>query len=219
MKEFKIRCSAIGDIMGAKGLGKTGETYLKNWAKSQFFNRKIEIKSKYLSKGNLVEFESIKFIEKYLELGILEKNEQYFANDFLQGTPDIITDDYVIDVKNSWDWSTFPLFDTEIPNSDYAYQLQGYMELTGKRKALLVYILSDTPENIIEKEAYYFCKSQGFDELDYEIFEQFKSKMTYSDIADLKRFKVFELNYDESIIEKIKTRVIECKTYLGGLNV
>ena len=44
MKEFKIRCSAIGQIMTdgrAKGtMGKTAESYLKLWVLEQVFNRK-----------------------------------------------------------------------------------------------------------------------------------------------------------------------------------
>jgi hypothetical protein len=32
---------------------------------------------------------------------------------------------YCLDVKSSWDATTFPFFDTEIPTKDYYYQLQG----------------------------------------------------------------------------------------------
>ena len=43
---FKIRASACGYIMGKKGLGKTGETYCKNWLKGKVYDRQVEIKSK-----------------------------------------------------------------------------------------------------------------------------------------------------------------------------
>ena len=40
--------------MGARGMGKTGETYLKNWAKGEIMGRKSELKSKYIYKGNIM---------------------------------------------------------------------------------------------------------------------------------------------------------------------
>jgi hypothetical protein len=213
MQQFKIRASAAGQIMGAKGIGKTGETFVEMWLKSQLYNRKVEIRSKYLAKGNTVEAESIFFIGRKLGLNCL-KNEQFFEDEYFTGTPDIITDDFVLDVKNSWDWTTFPLNSSEIPNKDYIYQLQIYMHLTGKKKAKLIYILSDTPENLIEKEAWYKCKELGMEELDYDIYENCRKNMTYSDVPAHLKFRVFDLNYEPVIIETLQNRVIECRKYL-----
>ena len=59
MKEFKIRCSAIGQIMtdgrAKRTMGKTAESYLKLWALEQVFNRKKMISTKYMEKGNIME--------------------------------------------------------------------------------------------------------------------------------------------------------------------
>ena len=213
IKQFKIRCSQIGQIMGIKGLGKTGETYLKDWLKSQIFNRQIEIKSKYLQKGNACEDWAIDFLADQFGIDLL-KNEIHFENDYFTGTPDLITSDCIIDIKNSWDWPTFPYLDTENKNYDYELQLQGYMNLTGIKKAKLIYFLSDTPDELIEKEAYYYCKSIGLLELDFDIFEKFKAKMTYSDIPDLKRYKVFEFEFNPILINSIENRVLESRKYL-----
>lgn len=215
IKEFKIRASANAQINGARGLGKTGETYIKKWRLAEKFKRNVEIKNKYLERGNVSEDESVAFAGNYLGLKLF-KNEQYFENDFFTGTPDIIIGkELIIDMKNSWDWSTFPFFETEIPTKDYFGQLQIYMNLTGIKKAKLIYALLDTPEHLIEKEAWYHCKNLGLEELDVEIFEEFQKKMTYSDIPKKDRIKVFDIDYDPVFIEKIKKRVLECRLLIN----
>lgn len=196
MKEFKIRCSAIGQIMAnsrTKGqLSKTALTYVDQWLKEQIYNRRKDIYSKYLEKGLTVEDESIEFIANNLDYGFLVKNEEYFENDFLTGTPDVIIKDEVIDLKNSWDCFTFPLLANNLPNKDYFYQLQGYMALTGKPKAKLIYTLMSTPEDL------------GND--------------NYDDIDAKYRIKVFEVERDEEVIAKIKERVEEIRQYISKLN-
>ena len=219
MKEFKIRASAGGQIMGIKALGKTGENYCVNWVKEQLYNRKKEFSNKYTEKGNIMEDNSIDFIADELGYGFLAKNDKYFENDFFTGTPDVILKDHIIDVKNSWDCFTFPLFEKELPNSDYFYQAQIYMELVGVDKYKVIYTLSDTPINLIEKEAYYFCKNNGYDELDLDVLEDFTKKMTYSEIPNNLKIKVFEIEKDESVIEKLKIRVLECRKFIETLKI
>lgn len=217
MKEFKIRASACGEIMGIKGLGKTGETYLQTWLKEQLFNRRKEFSNKYTQKGLIMEDNSIDMVADYLDLGMLMKNEQYFENDFFTGTPDVILKDFIIDVKNSWDCFTFPFFDKEVPNKGYYWQAQVYMDLVGRDSYKLIYVLSDTPENIIEKTAYYWCKDNGYEELDLDIYDKFLAKMTYPDIPIEKKIKVFDIQRNDADIEKIKERVKECRTYINQL--
>ena len=91
MKEFKIRCSAIGKIMTnprskTETLSKTTKTYLEEWSKEQIYNRKKEVFSKYIDKGNAVEVESLNFIAKELDISNLVKNEESFENGFLTRT-------------------------------------------------------------------------------------------------------------------------------------
>ena len=194
--EFKIRCSAIGKIMTnprEKGrlLSATAESYCDLWLKEQIFNRKKSFSSKHTEKGQIVEDNSIDFIAEQLGYGFLIKNEDSFKNEFMTGTPDILppNGNIVIDVKNSWDWSTFPLFEDKIPNSDYYWQLQGYMALTGRKNAQLIYVLSDTPYNLIEREAYYHCRNNGYD-MDDDILKGFQEDMTYGNIEAKYKLKV-----------------------------
>ena len=103
MKQFKIRCSAIGLIMATskvKGqLSKTAQTYAQEWLKQEIYGRRKEISSKYLDKGNQLEDESIQFLVNNSDYGFIVKNEEHFENDFLTGTPDIILPQEIIDMK------------------------------------------------------------------------------------------------------------------------
>jgi len=218
MKDFKIRCSAIGSIMTEPKnkkdfLSKTAHTYCQTWCKEQLYNRKKEFSNKYTQKGNIVEDNSIDFVAEYLNLGMLIKNEQHFENDFLTGTPDVVLKDLLIDVKNSWDVFTFPLFDTECPNTDYYWQAQGYMALTGKNSYKLIYTLIDTPENLIESEMRKYCFQNGIEQDDADYKEWF-DKMTYKDIPNDLKIKIFDIKRNDEDIQRIENRVAECRLYI-----
>lgn len=221
MIPFKIRCSAIGQIMTnsrKKGeLSKTTQSYLDLWIKEKIYDRQKQIQSKYLDKGNMCEDESIKFISQYLGIKGLVKNEMFFTDEYMTGTPDLIIkgddlkfadSDLVIDVKNSWDFSTFPLFYDNVPNKDYYYQAQGYMNLTGAKHYKLIYTLMNTPESLIEKE-YKFSDAVDYDE--------FAKHYNYDNVDNKYRIKVFAIKRDDEVIEQINQRVIECRQYIDNL--
>lgn len=189
-------------------LSKTASSYCQQWLKEQIYGRKKEFDSKYTNKGNIVELESLNYIAKELDYDSIVKNEESFENEFLTGTPDAILDDHIIDVKNSWDCFTFPLFYSYVPSKDYYWQAQGYMALVGCDSYRLIYTLMDTPEELIEKE--YF----GSD-LDYEAFS---SHYKYKGIESKYRIKVFDIYKNFEDIEKIYTRVEECREYINNIN-
>jgi hypothetical protein len=195
LNEFKIRCSAIGLIMTeprskSEALSQTCITYLEQWVKEQLYNTKKQINSKYLTKGNEVEIEAIEYYADVKDLGFVLKNQDYFENDFITGTPDLITNGVVYDFKSSWDCFTFPLFETKV-DKNYEAQLQGYMALTGLKKAKLVYTLQNTPDEL-----------QWDEPIDYSIY------------PENLRIKEFEIDYDSEFIERINNRVIECRNYI-----
>ena len=211
LPEFKIRCSAIGQIMTnsrTKGqLSKTAQSYVETWIKEQIYKRRKLVTTKYMDKGNMVENESISFAGRVLNADIT-KNEQRYENELLIGTPDVITEDYVIDVKNSWDCFTFPLFYEKVPNKDYFYQAQGYMALTGLSHYKLIYTLLDTPDSLIEREFKYAS------ELD---FDSFAKDYRYNEIDEAYRIRIFEIERDDDVIDAINGRVIECREYINNL--
>lgn len=197
MKQFKLRASASGTLMpnGKNSLISVGgKTYLKEWVMSQIYGQEKQIKSKYIDKGNMQEDAAISFAIKMLDVHFALKNEKNFEDDFFTGTPDIILNDCIIDIKNSWDCFTFPLLESEIPNSDYYYQLQVYMHLTGKRKAILCYVLMDVPATNWDAGIIY-------------------------DVPDELRIKTFNIEYDHAVIETLTAKVIEARQFISTLNI
>lgn len=211
---FRCRCSALGALMTpakAKGggLSETAKSMLVTWYKEQLYDRKKEITSKYMTKGNTVEDEAIMYLNK-LHGTDHRKNEQYFEDMYLQGTPDIITNDTIIDMKSSWDCFTFPLFSSSLPNRDYLYQILGYMMLTGKRKGAIVYTLMDLPDDQIELE---YRRSGGTG----LVTPEFKANYKYTDIADKLRVKRFDIDYDEELATAVLDKVEEARKFIGML--
>jgi hypothetical protein len=196
LNEFKIRCSAISLIMTeprskSETLSQTCISYLEQWVKEQLYNTKKQINSKYLTKGNDVEIEAIEYYADVKDLGFVLKNQDYFENDYITGTPDLITNNIVYDFKSSWDCFTFPLFETKV-DKNYEAQLQGYMALTGLKKAKLVYTLQNTPDEL-----------QWDEPIDYSIY------------PDALRIKEFEIDFDSEFIHRVNNRVIECRNYIN----
>lgn len=217
MKPFRIRCSAISCIMtkptGKRIVSAGTETFLKKWYIEKIYDRQKEVYSKYMDKGLTMEDNSIDYISEQLGFDGLYKNDEWFENDYMHGTPDVITDDCIIEVKNSWDCFTFPLLETELKNKDYLYQCQAYMHLTGKKKAQLIFTLMDTPEHLIQKEYRYAGDNNPFE------YEQFREKYLYNNVKDEHRIKVFNIDYDEEIIDTIEQRVLACREYLETIKL
>lgn len=215
---LKIRCSAIGKIMAnarskSEVLSKTCKSYLEELALEEVYGIRKEFSSRYTDKGNEVERESIDLAQDVLDMGFMYKNTEFYENDFLTGTPDVNTDTCLLDVKSSYDASTFPFFAEEIPNKDYMYQLQGYMALTGKRKSILAYCLVNTPYDIVEDEirrAHW--KHHLIDESD-ELRAEVEAKHVFDHIPMEKRIKSFHVRYDKDIVKAIYDRVKECRVY------
>lgn len=216
---YRERSSQVGKIMtnarskkeGA--LSKTAQTQVQQAVLRDLFDIKKEFWSKQMDKGNQCEDDSIDLYAKVNDLFGLKKNEDYFENDFFTGTPDLLHEDVVIDIKTSWDGTTFPWFADEIPTKDYFYQLQAYMNLTGKRKAILAYCLVSAPEEMMQDEV----RRQGWQHKMIDITDEFENKvrkqMTFDHIPEELRIKTFEFDYDEEVIIQMKERVIECRGY------
>jgi hypothetical protein len=192
-QNFKIRASAGGKLMTeprakSETLSETTKSYLKEWAISQMFGVKNEIKSKYTERGIQDEDKAIDLMMTVLDLPFTIKNVKYFENDYFCGTPDLIVGDTVYDAKCVWSCFTFPIFEKELQNKDYFYQLQIYMNLTGCKKAVLTYVLLDN--DVIGHK--------------YEVEPK-------------QRIKTFEFDYSPEVIEKLKEKVILSREFLKQL--
>lgn len=221
--KIKIRCSAIGRIMTSprsKGevLSQTTKSYIKELVLEHKYGIRKEINSRYLDKGNMVENESIELTERVLDLDLIVKNESYFENDFICGTPDIIMGDTIIDVKSSWSAHTFPFFlDEELPNKDYYYQVQGYMALTGATKGMVVYCLINTPEEIVLDEIRRTSWSRHELDVTEETEAEVRQQHEFNHIPEVNRVKAYYIERDEDVIQAIYDRVNECKIYYNRL--
>lgn len=198
MKEFKIRASAAGQIMTnarskSETLSQTTKSYLQEWVKEQIYGVRKVIENKYLRKGLHCEEDSIQVYALAGDSDFAIKNSKNYSNEYLTGTPDLIIEDKVVDIKTSWDCFTFPLFDSEMPNKDYYWQLQAYMDLLGLDKAELAYVLVNTPEML------------QYDEIDSTDYNSFDLKY---------RVKRFEIERNQEDIERLYERVKECREYI-----
>lgn len=218
-----VRCSSIGKIMTSprsKGevLSQTTKSYIKELVLEHKYGIRKEINSRYLDKGNMVENESIELTEKVLDLDLIVKNESYFENDFICGTPDIIMGDTIIDVKSSWSAHTFPFFfDEELPNKDYYYQIQGYLALTGATKGMVVYCLINTPEEIVLDEIRRTSWSRHELDVTEETEAEVRQQHEFDHIPEVNRVKAYYIERDEEVIQAIYDRVNECKIYYNRL--
>lgn len=190
---FKCRASASGKLATnprskSEKLSETTKSFLKEWATEQMFGYRNEIKNKYVERGTLSEDFAIDRAIEWLDLPFVVKNEKFFEDDFFTGTPDLIVNDVIYDIKCSWNCFTFPIFETELPNKDYEIQMQVYMHLTGCKKAVVTYVLLDNEE------------IGHFYEIDNKL-----------------RIKTFDVNYDESVIEMLIERVKESRNFLNQL--
>jgi hypothetical protein len=215
MKQFKIRASASGKLLTAGGKtskAETPKTFVKEWFISELTGKRKSIESKYLRRGIEVEDLAIERIGK--KLGIeLKKNKKSFEDDFFTGTPDVIIEDTIIDAKSSWDCFTFPYF-MEFPPILYVAQLQVYMEMTGVKKAKLVYCLENGTEEQINKLAWQKAHEVGVDEPTIEHWNQAEKDLNYDHLYDDLRIKIFELDYDSIMVQNLKDGVEFLREYI-----
>jgi hypothetical protein len=218
-KEFKARCSSLGKIFTnprskAESISETTKTYLEEWMVEQKFGIRKDIASRYLEKGLQMEDTAIQEYANLFKVDAV-KNDEWFENDYITGTPDIILDNKIVDIKCSFSAFTFPMFDTELKNKAYEYQLQGYMYLTGKTESEIAYFLLNSPESVILGEAkkILYTEALGQEWLDI-IVEEVREAHSYDDIDIKDRCKIFKVERDDTIISEIKNRVENCRDYV-----
>jgi len=202
----------------SKELSQTAKSKLIHIKAEELYGKRKIVESKYLDKGIENEQEAIDYASKVLGWGDTYKNTQRFDNEYLTGEPDIIKGDTIIDIKNSWDFSTFPLFKQKV-NPVYYWQGQGYMYLTGATNFKVVYVLTNTPERIVTKEAYNISYSRGYTELNEFVYEELMEYHNYDNVPDELRIKVFDFERNEEHISLIPECIEACRKYLNNLKI
>jgi hypothetical protein len=218
ISDLEIKLKELEPIKDQIVLSQTTKSALESIFWEREFNIKKEIVSNPLEKGIVCEPESIELAVRVLfpELegtpGSELKNEEHYSNDFVQGTPDLIIGDAVIDIKTSFTAHSFPLT-AEEPSSDYYYQVQTYLALTGKSVGYVVHCLVDTPENLIQDELYRYARKNGLIDCPEDVESDIREAHLYSRLPDKLRIKSFVFERDDKTIEKIYKRVEECREY------
>ena len=174
-------------------LSQTTKSYIASKAKEDFFGYNSFISTKAMQKGTDFEHESIELVNQIRDTFYI-KNEETIENDYMIGTPDIILDNSIIDIKTSWSLETFPAISAEGVNKDYEWQLRGYMMLCDKQSAELIYCMIDTDDFLLS---------------DWDN----KSIHKVSHIEPKKRITVLEYERNTITEEAIRERLTACTEY------
>ncbi len=213
--EFKCRASKgeVTVVNGKRkdGVGQTFVTYLQEWLVYQLTGSLKEIDSKYLLHGIATEPQALERAGKYYGCKF-EKNTTQLENEHFTGEFDSKSDSIVIDTKSSFTAQTFPYFMTKPPKGYHA-QLQIYMDLTGLKKASLIYCLENGTIDEINALAWKYAKREAVEnglidcEMEVHHYEQAEKQLNYDHLPDWMRIKVFEFDRDDKLIDTMKSRV------------
>lgn len=219
---MKVRASALGKLMtssrkAGEVLSQTAKSYIQEVVLQDKYGIYKEFNSRYTDKGNQTEDEAIQLVAQVLDLGFIYKNEDKYTNDWIKGTPDVVTSDLIIDTKVSWSAHTFPFFESELPNKDYYWQMQAYMWMTGRKKALVTYCLVNTPYLLLEDEIRREHWKQNLIGESQEVRDYVEAQHNFDHIPKNERVKVFEIDYDEQGIEQAKEKIEIAKVYYNQL--
>lgn len=227
---FKIRASSCMDIMaegkgGAISVG--AKTYCKKWLKEKLYNRRKDIKSKYISKGNETEEEGFTLMATELVKDMVYKNKERKSNEWVEGECDLFHNKIVYDNKSSWDLDTFPMFENEIPDKKYWWQLQCYIWLWNAESGKLCYTLNDANDEMVEQaikwvdspdERIKIANSMIYTKESFERFREANfallEETDFTEIPDEKRIKSFNVEKDIECRDKIKVHVQLCREYI-----
>lgn len=186
---------------------------------------------KYLSKGIQNESEALEMFLNNKGVNF-EKDDDGFVitnklrrfNDYVTGEPDWCDENILADVKCSWSTSSFPDVlkkpsdDLKKINKDYWFQMQCYMWLFDRQTSFLAYCLTDTPDDLFEKEVYYKTLekngkpdslNKSMTEIEDEVREKMEKSHKFSQVKN--RIRIFQINRDEEAIEEMIQRVNEAR--------
>lgn len=216
INKLLFHCSSLPDLM-TNGrskdsvLGETAKTSARNaYIEAVFGRRDTGAINKFTQKGIMVETDGIELIEKVTG-EVYFKNQETFSNEFITGTPDVLDkkNGIIIDMKGSYNIWTFTAVTEEKARADYEHQLTGYGDLTGFRKARLIYYLVNTPDKLISDEIYKLSFQIGEDEA-----REYEKNFIFDDIPAEMRLKIFDFDITDESIEAIHQRVIDTREYL-----
>lgn len=200
-----------------EGLSQTAKSYIQEVVLQDKYKIYKEFNSRYTDKGHQTEDEAIQLVGEIMNLGFIYKNDEKFTNDWIKGTPDVITEDQIIDTKVSWNANTFPFFESELPTKDYYWQMQAYLWLTGRKKAKVIYCLINTPYLILEDEVRREHWKQNLIGESQEVRDYVEAQHNFDHIPKNERIKVYEIEYNDQAIEQAKEKILIAREYYNEI--
>lgn len=218
-------------------LPKGAKTHLDNVFRSQYWGRRRLLFNKYLDKGNLAEEDSLD-LKSQLDGQFYIKNDEYFENKFICGTPDNVQT-IIRDAKSNYDMESFD--NAELTNL-YNWQVCGYIWLLLPRlktyKGELFYTLVNNPWSQLEDSKRNLWFKMGQPDDDEERWVEACRQLERNHIFDIKRWrenypgysfenpvldfdmpaklriKSFDVTLNTRDISFIKSRVVMAREYL-----
>jgi hypothetical protein len=217
LDKLNLELERLEPIKNLPNLSQTCKTKLSEIYTAETTGRIKDVKSKYFEKGLLLEEDAITAYSLFTG-DFHKKNKERKYNDYIQGELDLVTEDTVHDTKVCWDIFTFDAKQFSKIDPVYEWQLDCYMWLWEKKFGKLIYCLLDTPEHLIAGEERKLLYDFVGSEEDYkDACADLRHNHQYSDLASERKIRIFNTSYKEERIEKIKTRVEECRKYLNNI--
>lgn len=228
-----IRSSSVGYLMTepvtkadkeAGILSKTAKSHLIEIYIREKYGRRKDVQTKQMRKGVEVEDDAIELLAQSLGRP-LSKNTERFYNEFITGHPDVLdlteAGLKVWDVKSSYDLFTFLGNIPDKLNSQYYWQLQSYMWLTGATESCIAYCLINTPFGIIEQEKKSLLYKMNVisEESPEYVLEAAKLElnMMFDDIDQKEKLLLFPVHRNDDDIELIKEKVAKARVFLESI--
>lgn len=213
-KQAEKRDELIAKRDAPISLSQGAKSLIEGIVEQEVYKYRQSFSSKQTDKGTKVEDESIEvynrlFFTDYKKLTDGDKYAELSVGS-LSGHPDIVSEieKKVIDIKSSWDKSTFPKLPEQATNSTYEWQVKSYLYMlsvmTGEEwtQGEIAHVLVNTPEELLsdwdEPSLHYVDDLE--DNLRVTVVNV---KLTNDDIVFMERRLLAALKYSEEYKNKI----------------
>jgi hypothetical protein len=210
------------------------KSYLDEVFDEIYWRRKRLLNSKYLDKGLMNEQDVLELHSK-IDGVKYWKNDKFFQNEYVQGTPDNIFEEIVRDAKANYDLESFRKAHL---STGYLWQLKAYLWLSNLKNAQLMYGLVNNPKHQIDNaitsifyalgcpadddETFISAKMQIERNMifDHRLFIEenpnyvFQNPVLDFDMPENMRVKKFDLTLEDNDIHNMKSRVTLARIYL-----
>jgi hypothetical protein len=152
---MKWHPSSLGKLMTtpkskSENLSQGAKTYIRQVAKQDFFQYRVELDNKYINKGKDQEQDSIDLLNA-VRFTNYQKNDVRIEDEYMTGECDILADDRVIDVKTSWNLETWPATPGEAHDNEYEWQGRAYLMLYEREIFELVFCMVTTKDEFLNQ--------------------------------------------------------------------